>query len=147
MARLIERLIEAIAHRLGAYLEPHVEAVRDVAGEAVEDLDDRVRLFRLELKAETSRVARMAIYGAAAVVFAIGSLLWLCAGVILLAWHTEYRTAAIIAVVAVWILSTAFSIGMLRSLARRGREAFRLSRSLLAADATFARQYLRERGR
>ncbi len=146
MASLIDRFVEALAQRLGDYFEPQIDAVRSAAEEAVEDLDDRVRLFRLELRAETSRLARMGLYGTGAVVFAIGSLLWICAGVILLAWHTDYRVAAIVAVVAVWIIATAFSIGMLRSLAHKGRDAFRLSRALLAADGAVARQYLRERG-
>lgn len=147
MTALIDRLVEALAQRLAGYFEPQLDAVRDAAEEAVEDLDDRLRLFRLELRAETSRLARMGLYGAGTVIFAIGSLLWICAGVILLAWPTDYRVAAIIAVIAVWIIATAFSIGMLRALTQKGRDAFRLSRALLAADAAVARQYLRERGR
>ena len=147
MASLIDRLVQALIRRLGEHFEPQIDAVRDAAGEAIEDLDDRVRLFRLELQAETGRLARMGIYAAAAVVGAIASLLWVCAGAILLAWDTDYRTTAIIAVIALWTVATAFSIGMLRSLAQKRRDAFRLSRALLAADAATARQYLRERDR
>lgn len=147
MASLIDRLVEALADRLSRHFEPQFNAVRGAAEEAVEDLDDRVRLLRLEMRAETGRLARLAIYAVAAVICAIGSLLWICAGVILLAWHTDYRVHAIIAVVAVWIIATAFSVGMARSLALRGRHAFRLSRALLSADAAVARQFLRERSR
>ena len=79
MTALIDRLVEALAQRLAGYFEPQFDAVRDAAEEAVEDLDDRLRLFRLELRAETSRLARMGLYGAGTVIFAIGSLLWICA--------------------------------------------------------------------
>lgn len=147
MATLMDRLVEALAERLSRHFEPRINAVRGAAEEAVEDLDDRVRLLRLEMRAETGRLARLGIYSVAAVICAIGSLLWICAGVILLAWHTDYRVHAIIAVVAVWIISTAFSVGMARALSLRGRHAFRLSRALLSADAAVARQFLRERGR
>lgn len=144
--QVFDRLIQALADRISRQLEPRLDAFRDAAGEVVEDLDDRIRLLRIELRSETGRMARMVLYAAAAVVFAIGSLLWLCAGVILLAWSTDYRTHAIVAVIAVWLLATAFSIGMTRALALRGRHAFRLSRALFAADAAVAREFLRERG-
>ena len=147
MTPLLDRLIEALADRLSRHFEPRINAVREAAGEAVEDLDDRVQLFRIEMRAETARLVRLAIFGVAGVICAIGSLLWICAGAILLAWPTEYRIHVIVGVVAIWIIGTAFSIGMARSLARRGRHAFQLSRSLLAADAAVARRILRERGR
>jgi uncharacterized membrane protein YqjE len=145
MANLLDRLVHAIAGRITRQLEPRLEAARAAAHGAVDDLDDRARLFRLELRAETSRLTRMAVYAVAGVVCAIGSLLWICAGVILLAWTTDYRNHAILAVVTVWVIATAFSIGMARTLAKRHQDAFRLSRALFAADAAIARQYLRER--
>ena len=147
MVTLMDRLVEALADRLSRHFEPRINAVRGAAEEAVEDLDDRVQLFRIEMRAETARLVRLAIFGVAGVICAIGSLLWICAGAILLAWPTEYRIHVIVGVVAIWIIGTAFSIGMARSLARRGRHAFQLSRSLLAADAAVARRILRERGR
>lgn len=145
MSELFDRIVHAVAGRIARQLEPRVDAARAAAHGVVDDLDDRARLFRLELRAETGRLARMAVYAVAGVLCAIGSLLWICAGVILLAWTTDYRQHAILAVVAVWIIATAFSIGMARSLANRRHEAFRLSRALFAADAAIARQFLRER--
>lgn len=142
---LLDRVVRALAERIARQLEPRFDALRAAAHGIVDDLDDRAHLFRLELRAETSRLARMAVYAIAGVVCAIGSLLWICAGVILLAWTTDYRTHAILAVVAVWIIATAFSIGMARSLANRRQDAFRLSRALFEADAAIARQLLRER--
>lgn len=147
MASLLDRLVEALADRLSRQFEPRINAVREAAEEAVDDMDDRVQLFRLEMRAETGRLTRLAIFGVAGVICAIGSLLWICAGAILLAWPTDYRIHMIVGVVTIWVLGTVFSIGMARSLAQRGRHAFELSRSLLAADAAVARQFLRERGR
>lgn len=146
MTVLLDRLIEALTERLSRHFESRINAVRDAAGEAVEDLDDRVQLFRIEMRAETARLTRLVIFSVVGVICAIGSLLWICAGAVLLAWPTEYRIHVIVGVIALWVIGTVFSLGMARSLARRGRHAFELSRSLLAADAAVARQILRERG-
>ncbi len=142
---LVDRIVRALSERIARQLEPRFEAARAAANGLVDDLDDRARLFRLELRSEATRLARMVIFATAGVVCAIGSLLWICAGVILLAWTTDYRVHAILAVVAVWVIATAFSIGMTRALANRSRDAFRLSRALFEADAAIARQFLRER--
>ena len=57
--------------RITRQLEPRLEAVRAAAHGAVDDLDDRARLFHLELRAETSRLTRLAVYAVAGVVCAL----------------------------------------------------------------------------
>ena len=147
MASLLDRLLQSISDRISAQLEPRIDAARGLAQEAVEDFDERVQLFRIELRSETSRLTRMAVFGLIGVICSIGAIIWLSAAAILLAWYTDFRVASIVAVVAVWVIAAAVSLSVTRNLALRAPQAFRLSRALLASDLEVSRQVLRERQR
>ena len=122
-------------------LGPRLTGLREAANELVDGLDDRARLLVLELAVERRRLARLAVVVLAALVVGIIALVWAAATVVALTWDTPWRAAALLGLLAFWIL---FALALkARSLLKAGDEAFRLSRQVAGDDVARIREALR----
>ena len=124
-------------------LGPRLTGLREAANELVDGLDDRARLLVLELAVEGRRLARVAAVVLAALVVGIIALVWAAATVVALTWDTPWRAAALLGLLAFWILFALALALKARSLLKAGDEAFRLSRQVAGDDVARIREALR----
>ena len=136
-------------------LGPRLTGLREAANELVDGLDDRARLLVLELAVERRRLARLAVVVLAALVVGIianyacvaadtfSALVWAAATVVALTWDTPWRAAALLGLLAFWILFALALALKARSLLKAGDEAFRLSRQVAGDDVARIREALR----
>lgn len=129
---------------LGRLLEPGLNSARSVASEVIDDVGDRAALLGLEAQGEAARLLRLALFAFSAVLLGIVTLVWVSAGVVLLAWDTANRNLALFCVVAAWALAAVTCAVLARTTARDASRAFALSRELARADLAAARRYLSE---
>ncbi len=124
-------------------LGPRLAGVREVAQEVLDGLDDRSRLFALELAAERQRLTRLLVAVLATLVVGVISLVWAAATVVALAWDTPWRHFALLGLLVFWILG-AIALGMwAHGLATARDTAFRLSRQVVTEDVARLREALR----
>lgn len=124
-------------------LGPRLAGVREVAQEVLDGLDDRTRLFALELAVERRRLARLVLAVLATLVVAVIALVWAAATVVALAWDTPWRHFALLGLLVFWIL-VAVALGLWAHGIAKGREAaFRLSRQVASEDVARLREALR----
>jgi uncharacterized membrane protein YqjE len=123
-------------------LASRLAGVRQLAGEVVDGLDDRAKLFTLELAAEQDRLLRLAIVALGALVVTVIALVWAAATVVAFAWDTEWRTLALVGVLVFWIGTAAALCLWARSLARASRQAFPLTRQVAEDDLQRMREML-----
>jgi uncharacterized membrane protein YqjE len=124
-------------------LGPRLAGVREVAQEVLDGLDDRSRLFALELAAERQRLARLAMAVLGTLVLAVIALVWAAATVVALTWDTPWRHLALLGLLAFWIVA-ALALGFwARGLARERDKSFRLSRQVVTEDVARLREVLR----
>lgn len=133
--RLIEGLRQSVTGRL--------EVVRAVAGEFVDDADDRWRLVAAESRREVKRWIAVAIGGIVAILFGFITLLWGAATVIMLAWETPYRLHAIYGVLAFWAVGLVIASIVVLARLKGRQNAFEMSRQVFAADLDMLRRNLR----
>jgi uncharacterized membrane protein YqjE len=124
-------------------IEARFAGVRRLASDVVDGLDDRTRLFVLELAAEQQRLTRLAILALSALIVSVLAVVWAAATVVALAWDTEWRNTILLALLAFWIVSAVTLCLKTRSLLKAGDSAFPLSRQVAADDFTHAREVLR----
>jgi len=124
-------------------LGPRLAGVREVAQEVLDGLDDRSRLFALELAAERQRLTRLTVAVLATFVVAVIALIWAAATVVVLAWDTPWRHFALLGLLAFWILVTIVLGLWARGLAKARDAAFRLSRQVVTDDVARLREALR----
>lgn len=124
-------------------LESRLAGVRRAAHEVVDELDDRSRLFVLELAAEQQRLARLVIVVLGALVVTVIAMVWAAATVVALAWDTGWRDAALLGLLAFWVVFAAVLAVWARSLWKAGSEAFQLSRQVAGEDLSRLREALR----
>lgn len=123
-------------------IESRLRDARRVANELVDGLDDRGRLFVLELAAEQKRITGLAMVAFATVVVVVVTLVWAAATVVALAWDTEWRTTALVGMLAFWVVSSLILALRLRALLASMDQAFRLSRQVAAEDVARLREVL-----
>ena len=124
-------------------LGPRLAGVREVAHELLDGLDDRTRLFAVELAAERQRLARLVVAVLAALIVAVIALVWAAATVVALAWDTPWRDVALLGLLAFWIVC-AVALGFwAQRLARARDKTFRLSRQVVSEDVARLREALR----
>ena len=92
------------------------------------------QLARLELAEEKTRLHRMLITGLLGFASLLSSMIFIGILVMATTWDTVYRIPAIIAVVAVYGLTTGLAWRRLRSLSALGKDAFTATREEFAAD-------------
>jgi len=97
------------------------------------------QLARLELAEEKTRLHRMLITGLLGFASLLSSMIFIGILVMATTWDTVYRIPAIIAVVAVYGLTTGLAWRRLRSLAALGKDAFTATREEFAADMAMLR--------
>ena len=124
-------------------LGPRLTGLREAANELVDGLDDRARLLVLELAVERRRLARLAVVVLAALVVGIIALVWAAATVVAQTWDTPWRAAALLGLLAFWILFALALALKARSLLKAGDEAFRLSRQVAGDYVARIREALR----
>lgn len=108
----------------GRLLEPHIRRMKHTAADLVAGLDDRSRLLALELGDESRWLAQLAGLGLAAVIVIIICLVWLMATLVLLAWDTPWRLAALGIAAAFWISLSAVLVWRIRRLLRQHPSPF-----------------------
>jgi uncharacterized membrane protein YqjE len=124
-------------------LGPRLAGVREVAQEVLDGLDDRSRLFALELAAERQRLTRLVVAVIATLVAAVIALVWAAATAVALAWDTPWRHIALLGLLAFWILG-AIALGFwAHGIAKARDAAFRLSRQVVTEDVARLREALR----
>ena len=128
----------------GRLLEPHIRRMKHTAADLVAGLDDRSRLLALELGNESRWLAQLAGLGLAAVIVIIICLVWLMATLVLLAWDTPWRLAALGIAAAFWISLSAVLVWRIRRLLRQHPSPFPLSRQVLADDLQSLRSGLQQ---
>ena len=97
------------------------------------------QLARLELAEEKTRLHRMLITGLLGFASLLSSMIFIGILVMATIWDTVYRIPAIIAVVAVYGLTTGLAWRRLRSLSALGKDAFTATREEFAADMAMLR--------
>jgi uncharacterized membrane protein YqjE len=124
-------------------LGSRLAGIREVAHEVLDGLDDRSRLFALELATERQRLTRLVVAVVATLVVAVIALVWAAATAVALAWDTPWRHLTLLALLAFWIIG-AVALGLwARALARERDSAFRLSRQVVTEDVARLREALR----
>lgn len=124
------------------FISRRLAIVREVAGEFVDDADDRWRLMLAESGTEIKRWVGVAIALGMALVFGCISLLWGAATIIMLAWDTAWRMHAILGVLGFWILGLLFAVMWIVSQLKTAGSAFALSRRVFAEDLAMLRRNL-----
>jgi len=97
------------------------------------------QLARLEWAEEKARLHRMLITGLLGFASLLSSMIFIGILVMATTWDTVYRIPAIIAVVAVYGLTTGLAWRRLRSLSALGKDAFTATREEFAADMAMLR--------
>lgn len=124
-------------------LEARLGGARRLAAEVLDGIDDRGKLLALELAAEQQRLTRLAVFALLALIVSTLAIVWCAATLVALTWDTEWRNFTLLALLAFWILFAA-GLGLkLRSLLKKGENAFRLSREVATEDFNRLRELLR----
>jgi uncharacterized membrane protein YqjE len=124
-------------------LGTRLSAIRQVAHDFVDGLDDRGRLFALELAAERRRLARLVVVVLVALVVGIIAVVWAAATVIAFAWDTPWRNAALLGLLAFWMILAVVMALAARRLLKGSHDPFRLSRQIVTEDVARLREVLR----
>jgi uncharacterized membrane protein YqjE len=124
-------------------IEARFAGVRRLASDVVDGLDDRTRLFVLELAAEQQRLTRLAVLALTALMVSAVAVVWAAATLVAFAWDTQWRNATLVAVLAFWIISALVLCLKARTLLKAGDGAFRLSRQVATDDFSHVREVLR----
>jgi len=124
-------------------LEARLLGARRVAAEVVDGLDDRAKLFALEMAAEQQRLTKLAVVALVALIVSALAVVWAAATVVALTWDTEWRHFTLLALLAFWILAAAGLCLKARTMLKAGGNAFRLSRQVAAEDFSRLREILR----
>ena len=106
-------------------------------------LDDRSKLFTLELAEEQQRLTRLVIVALGALVVSIVAVVWAAATLVAFTWDTEWRQVTLVGLLVFW-LAFAVVLGLkAKSLLEDSREAFRFTRQVAADDVERLREALR----
>jgi len=124
-------------------IESRLAGARRLASEVVEGLDDRSKLFALELAAEQQRLTRLVIIALAALIVSAIALVWGAATLVVLVWDTEWRQTVVLALLAIWIGAAVGLCLKAKDLLSSAEGAFKLSRQVAIDDFTQAREVLR----
>jgi uncharacterized membrane protein YqjE len=124
-------------------IEARFAGVRQVAAEVVDGLDDRTKLFVLELAAEQQRLTRLAVLALAALIVSALAVVWAAATLVAFTWDTDWRNTTLLALLAFWLMCAVALCLKARSLLKAGDGAFRLSRQVATDDFTRVREILR----
>lgn len=125
------------------FIESRLAGARHIAAEAVDGLDDRSRLFALELAAEQQRLTRLVIVSLGALVVTILAVVWAAATLVAFTWETEWRHATLIGLLLFWAVFALVLCLKAKGLLQSGSEAFRLSRRVATDDFERIREALR----
>jgi uncharacterized membrane protein YqjE len=124
-------------------IEARFAGVRRLATDVVDGLDDRTKLFVLELAAEQQRLTRLAILALGALIVSALAVVWAAATLVAFTWDTEWRHTTLLALLAFWIICALALCLKARNLLKAGEGAFRLSRQVASDDFTHVREVLR----
>lgn len=114
-----------------------------MAVEALDGLDDRSRLFKLELAQEQTRLVKLVLIALGAMIVSIVAIVWVAATVVAFTWYTEWRMLTLVGLLVFWV---GLAVGLAlkaRSLLLGSNEAFRLSRQVAADDVDQLRESFR----
>ena len=114
-----------------------------MAAEALDGLDDRSRLFTLELAAEQQRLTRLVLVALGALVVSIVAVVWAAATLVAFTWDTEWRDLTLVGLLVFWIAFAAALCLKARSLLQASDQAFRFSRQVAADDVHAIREALK----
>lgn len=124
-------------------LEARFAGVRRTAAEVVEGLDDRSRLFVMELAVEQKRLARLAVCSLAALIVSALATVWAAATLVAFTWDTQWRHATLLALLALWVVGAVALCVKAKSLLEAVSDPFPLSRQVMTDDLAQAREALR----
>ena len=125
------------------FLESRLAGARRLAAEALDGLDDRSRLFTLELAAEQQRLTRLVLVALGALVVSIVAVVWAAATLVAFTWDTEWRDLTLVGLLVFWIAFAAALCLKARSLLQASDQAFRFSRQVAADDVHAIREALK----
>jgi uncharacterized membrane protein YqjE len=128
---------------LRRFLESRLAGARRVAAETLDGLDDRSRLFALELAAEQQRLTRLVIITLSALVVSIVAVVWAAATLVAITWDTEWRHVTLLGLLLFWLLFAAVLCLKAKGLLQAGRKAFRFSRQVATDDFERMREALK----
>ena len=124
-------------------IESRLAGARRAAADALDGLDDRSKLFTLELAEEQQRLTRLVIGALGALVVSIVAVVWAAATLVAFTWDTEWRQVTLVGLLVFWI-AFAVVLGLkAKSLLEDSREAFRFTRQVAADDVERLREALR----
>jgi len=124
-------------------IEARFAGVRRVAGGLIDGLDDRTRLFVLELAAEQQRLTRLVMFALGALIASALAVVWAAVTLVAFAWDTPYRYATLLGLLAFWVVCAVWLGLRARSLLKGVDEAFPLSRRVAADDFEQVREAVR----
>ena len=124
-------------------IEARFAGVRRAASGVIDGLDDRTRLFVLELAAEQQRLTRLAMFALGALFVSALAVVWAAATLVAFAWDTPYRNVTLLGLLAFWIIGAIALCLKARSLLKGMTEAFPLSRRVAADDFEQVREAVR----
>lgn len=122
------------------FIESRLAGVRRVAVEALDGLDDRSKLFKLELAQEQGRLVKLVLIALGALIVSIVAVVWAAATLVAFTWYTEWRIVTLVGLLVFWL---GLAVGLAlkaRSLLQASSEAFRLSRQVAADDVEQLRE-------
>ena len=83
-------------------IEARFAGVRRLATDVVDGLDDRSKLFVLELAAEQQRLTRLAVISLGALIVTALAVVWAAATLVAFTWDTEWRHTTLLALLVFW---------------------------------------------
>ena len=125
------------------YLESRLAGTRRLATDVVQGLDDRSKLFALELAAEQRRLIRLVIMALGALVVSILALVWAAATLVAFTWDTEWRHATLLGMLAAWVIFAIVLSLKAKGLLEATDQAFKLTRQVAADDFDRLRETLK----
>lgn len=125
------------------YLESRLAGTRRLANDVVQGLDDRSKLFALELAAEQRRLIRLVIMALGALVVSILALVWAAATLVALTWDTEWRHATLLGTLAAWVIFAIVLSLKAKGLLESTDQAFKFTRQVAADDFDRLRETLK----
>lgn len=128
---------------LRRFLQSRLAGVRHLAADFADGLDDRSKLFSLELAAERQRLTRLVIAAVGAFLASMVAIVWAAATLVAFTWDTEWRHVVLLSLLAFWVaLALGLCIKAL-GLLQAGGQAFRFSRQVAADDLDRVRESMR----
>ena len=124
-------------------IEARFAGVRRLATDVVDGLDDRSKLFVLELAAEQQRLTRLAVISLGALIVTALAVVWAAATLVAFTWDTEWRHTTLLALLVFWVACAVALCLKARNLLKAGDGAFRLSRQVATDDFSHVREVLR----